>query len=299
MMRVTMGMMVENALAGMNGAAARMQRYQTELATGRRVNRPSDDPGAVTRILALRSGIARAKTYLANVAQAQEWMTATETALQRANEVLAQARDCAQRGASDVVTPEGKLALATEVSGLLEELLALSNSKHLGCYLFAGTANDARPFALTGDPPSGWDFTGNGSEIRWEIEPGADLAVNASGERVFDAANGPFAALIRLRDDLLAGDVESLAGNDLELIDHAQDLVLTALGELGASGRRLEQAKGGLEALRQAFIETLSSYEDSDTAEAVLRLQIAETSYAAAQGVAARLIRSTLVDLLR
>lgn len=298
-MRITLGMMVENVLAGMNGAAARMQRYQTELATGRRVNRPSDDPGALTRILALRSGIARTKTYLANIAQAQEWMTASETALQRVCGVLAEAKECAQRGATDVLTPDGREALAKEVACLLDELIGLANTKHLGCYLFAGTANASAPFALTGAPPSGWTFSGNGSEIRWEIEPGADLAVNVNGEETFGVPGGPLATLIQLRDDLLAGNVERLATEDIELIDRAQNLVLGALGELGANGRRLEQARGGLEGLRLAFIETLSGYEDTDVAEAILNLQLAETSYGAAQGVAARLVRSTLVDLLR
>jgi len=298
-MRVTWGMMVDNLLAGMSGAAARIQRYQTELATGKRVNRPSDDPTGIGRILSLRSGIERTKTYLANISQAQEWMTVSETALQRANDILALAKECAQRGASDVVTQEGRQAIAREVNGLLDELLALTNTKYLGRYVFAGTANAAAPFAFTGDPPSGWTFAGNAGEIRWEIEPGSDLAVNIMGEGVFDAPDGAFAALIRLRDDLLAGNIEALGGDDLQLVNGAQTLVLNALGDLGARGRRLEQARSGLEGLRQAFLENLSGYEDTDVAEAILNLEMAESAYTAAQGVAARLVRATLVDLLR
>src|SRR4030042_4796227 len=177
-MRVTWGMMVDNLLAGMSGAASRIQRYQTQLATGRRVNQPSDDPIGVIRILALRSGIERAQTYLDNVAQAREWMTVSETALQRAGSVMAQAKECAQRGASGVLTADGRRAIALEVSGLIDELLAVANTSYLGRYVFAGTDNDAAPFALTGEPPTAWTFSGNAEELRWDLEPQTDMVVN-------------------------------------------------------------------------------------------------------------------------
>jgi flagellar hook-associated protein 3 FlgL len=292
-------MMVDNLLAGMSGAASRIQRYQTQLATGKRVNQPSDDPIGVIRILALRSGIERAQTYLNNVAQAREWMTVSETALQGASSVLAQAQECAQRGATEVLTEDGRRAIAREVSGLIDELLAVANTNYLGRYVFAGTNNDTAPFALTGEPPTGWTFSGNAGELRWDIEPQTDMVVNSPGEAIFGGAEGPFAALIRLRDDLLAGNVAALTTDDLSLIDSAHTIVLNALGDLGANSRRLDQAGGRLEHLHQAFVESLSGYEDADMAEAIINLQLAESAYGAAQGVAARLVRPTLVDLLR
>lgn len=298
-MRVTWNSMLDNMLAGMSGAAGNVQKYQTQLATGKRVNKPSDDPAAVIRILALRSGIRRAEGYLTSMAQAQEWLTVTEAGLSRGAAIVAQAKECAQRGASDVLTQAGRDTIARELDELLSELLGVSNTRHVDRYVFAGARNNAAPFAFQGAPPTGYTYSGDETALGWEVEPGAVVNVNTIGGAVFGGADGAFAALIRVRDDLRAGDVPSLGQQDLELLDRAHERLLSAQADVGARARGLDASKDTLTRLRQEYHSLLSGYEDADMAEAIMRLQIAETSYAAAQGATARMIRPTLVDLLR
>lgn len=298
-MRVTLNSMLDNMLAGMSGSAAAMHKYGTQLATGKRVNKPADDPGAVIRILALRSGIRQAEHYLSNMAQAQEWLTVTELGLGRGAGIVAQAKECAQRGASDVLTQDGREAIARELDGLLGELMNLSNTRHGDRYIFAGARNTTRPFAFTGEPAGGWSYSGDETALAWEVEPGVTVNVNTIGEAVFGGADGAFAALLRVRDDLRSGSVTRLSGQDLELLDAAHNRLLAARADLGARSRGLEESQSTLLRLRQEYHALLSGYEDTDMAEAIMRLQIAETSFAAAQGATARMIRPTLVDLLR
>lgn len=298
-MRVTWNSMLDNMLAGMSGSAAAVQKYQTQLATGKRVNKPADDPGAVIRILALRSGIRRAEGYLSNIAQAQEWLTVTEVGLSQGAQVVALAKECAQRGASSVLTQDGRNAIAREVDELLSELLRLSNTRHGDRFVFAGARNTTAPFAFTGVPPSGWTYSGDETGLGWEVEPGAVVNVNTTGEAVFGGGDGAFAVLMRVRDNLRAGDVTALASEDLELLDRAHTRLLSAQADVGARSRGLEDGRNILVRLRQEYHALLAGYEDVDMAEAIMRLQIAETSYAAAQGATARMIRPTLVDLLR
>lgn len=298
-MRVTWNSMLDNMLAGMSGAAGNVQKYQTQLATGKRVNKPSDDPAAVIRILALRSGIRRTEGYLSNMAQAQEWLTVTEVGLSRGAAIVAQAKECVQRGASDVLTQAGRDMIARELDELISELLQVSNTRHVDRHVFGGARNTAPPFALQGDPPVGCAYSGDQTALAWEVEPGVVVNVNTTGEAVFGGDDGAFAVLIRVRDDLRAGNVPSLGLEDVQLLDRAHERLLSAQADVGARARGLDEGRDTLTRLRQEYHSLLSGYEDADMAEAIMRLQIAETSYAAAQGATARMIRPTLVDLLR
>ena len=86
-MRVTWGMMLDNMLSGMNLSSAAMIRYQNQLATGKRVQKPSDDPAGVVRILSLRATLDQVETHLSNITQGQQWLAVTEAALGRDYEI--------------------------------------------------------------------------------------------------------------------------------------------------------------------------------------------------------------------
>lgn len=295
-MRITWGLMLDNLLAGMNGAGQTMLRYQSQLATGRRVQRPSDDPGAVVHILSLRTTLNQVETHLSNISLAREWLDMSEVGLMRAAAIMAEAQEAAQSGASDVLPQSARDTIAGEVSALIDSLLAVANSRHADRYLFAGTRNLAAPFALVGSPPTGWTFTGNASSLAWEIEPGVVQAVNADGQAVLGPA---LDALMALRDNLLAGNTQAVGTTDLAALGAAHDLVLMAVADAGNKVRRLDESEAGLTAVRHMVFDQLNRHESADMAEAIMRLQMAEASYSAAQGATARIVRSSLVDLIR
>jgi flagellar hook-associated protein 3 FlgL len=295
-MRVTWGMMLDNMLAGMSSSSATMIKYQNQLATGKRVLKPSDDPAGVVRILSLRATFDQVETYLSNIAQGQQWLAVTEVGLSRGADITAQALDCARRGASDVLSQTALDTIAAEVSELIDALVSTANSRHVDRYVFAGTSNRDVPFTLVGDPPSDYAYAGDTGQLAWEMEPGAVQRVNVDGESAFGPA---IRALIALRDRLLAGDTEAIATTEMARLDSAHSILLTAVTDVGAKVRRLDESEAGLAAVRHTVYDQLNIYESVDMAEAIMRLQMAEASYSAAQGATARIIRPTLVDLIR
>jgi len=295
-MRVTWGMMLDNMLSGMNLSSAAMIRYQNQLATGKRVQKPSDDPAGVVRILSLRATLDQVETHLSNITQGQQWLAVTEAGLGRAADITAQALDCARRGSSDVLPQAARETIAAEVSELLDALLATANSRHVDRYVFAGTRNRDVPFNFIGDPPTGYAYAGDAGRLSWEMEPGVTQQVNVPGESLLGPA---MEALISLRDNLLTGDTAAVSSTDMTAIDRAHSVLLTAITDVGAKVRRLDECEAGLTAVRHVVFDQLNRYESVDMAEAIMRLQMAEASYAAAQGATARIIRPTLVDLIR
>lgn len=295
-MRITWGMMLNNMLAGMNLSSASIIKYQTQLATGKRINKPSDDPTGVVRVLSLRTALNQTETYLNNISQAHEWLAVSETAISRTHEVIARGIELAQMGANVVLPQASRDAIAAEVDELIDTVVTAGNTRYGDRYVFAGTRTRDVPFALTGSPPTGYSYGGNAAAIAWETEPGVSQRVNTDGEPAFGPA---IDALIDLRDHLRAGDTAALGSIDITQLQGIHDSLLQAQTDIGAKVRRLDETKESLTQLKHTVYELLEKYEGADMAEAIMRLQMAEASYSAAQSATARIIQPTLVDLIR
>lgn len=113
-----------------------------------------------------------------------------------------------------------------------------------------------------------------------------------SGGSVFDT-------LIRLRDNLAAGDQEAIGGQGIQSIDQALDNVFTNMGKLGAINARLDVAYERTEMEIPEVIAQDSRNTDVDLAEAIMELRQLEQTHRAALGASARVIQPTLLDFLR
>jgi len=93
MLRLTSNMTARRVLADITAANARMTSAQEKLASGKQLNRPSDDPSAVGRAMQLRREQEATKQYQTNVGDAQGWTDVTDSALDSIGDVLARVRD--------------------------------------------------------------------------------------------------------------------------------------------------------------------------------------------------------------
>ena len=80
-MRVPDNLRLQMMTANMATAAERLQRYQIELSSGLRIQRPSDDPSGAQRASNLRSNLARVGQYEATTRDAQAWLKSEDSAL--------------------------------------------------------------------------------------------------------------------------------------------------------------------------------------------------------------------------
>jgi flagellar hook-associated protein 3 FlgL len=113
-----------------------------------------------------------------------------------------------------------------------------------------------------------------------------------SGGSVFDT-------LIRLRDNLSAGDQRAIGGQGIQSMDQALDNVFTSLGKLGAINARLDVSYKRTEMEIPEVMAQNSRNTDVDMAEAIMELRQLEQTHRAALGASARIIQPTLLDFLR
>lgn len=125
-------------------------------------------------------------------------------------------------------------------------------------------------------------------------EPPGNYAESArvSGRSVFDL-------MIKLRDDLMAGDQLEISGNDLANLDEALNNLLRYRAEIGARQNRVEEHDRRVSWDQTFMTELLAKSEGVDVPEAIIDLKWLETVHQYALNIGARIIRPQLMDFLR
>lgn len=294
-MRVTNGMLIANFMRDLNTNLRNLAKYQHQLASGRKISRPSDDPVAIVHSLRLRSDLGDIGQFLKNVDHALSWLNLTDTALSQAGDILQRARELAVYGANGTLPQESRNALAEEVKQLFDQLVQVGNTTYAGQYIFAGTMTKTAPF------DSGGGFSGNSGTKETEIGRNQKIAYNMTGKEVLKPSQDvdAFQALTNLINHLETGATDQISSTDIAAIDRAIDHLLAVRAEVGARVNRLEMTKSRLDDANINFTDLLAKVEGVDIAQTIMELKNQENVYRAALATGARIIQPTLVDFLR
>lgn len=297
MVRVTNRMMVDSAISRVQRGQERLNAARDTVASGRAVNRPSDDPIAAGRIMRLRADLRAREQEMRNVGDAEALVNQADGALANARRRMHRVRDLLVQGASDQPTPSAREAIAQEVAQIRDELVAIANTKHDGRPIFGGFT--------AGDPVTGgggtWDYNGDAGEVRRRIGPDQSVKINVTAEEVFGPFNGTddvFTLLDTIVGQLQAQDQAGLQGS-LASFDTALERVGTAQGTIGAAASHIEQAEIRLNNDMLTIRGELSVTEDADMTEAIMELQVQEMSYEATLAALGRSLPQSLVSFLR
>ncbi len=295
-MRITFKTSIDRALIDFSRVQERLAELQRQIATGKKVAKPSDDPAAMNRALAIRTDLTANGQYLRDIDSGMARLGTTEAALGSTTEILQRVRELAVLGANGTLDQSQLNEVASEVNQLLEEMISVGNTKFASQYVFGGHQTTATPFTGVGVPPTSVTYNGDGGVIERDISEGIRVQVNVAGDT---ALSSTFSALITLRDDLQAGNIAAISGADLGNLDTALDDVLTVRGQLGATSNRLELTRNRLDGAGLSAREQLSGLEDADFVDTLVRLNAQEAALEAALGTVARSIQSTLLNFLR
>jgi flagellar hook-associated protein 3 FlgL len=281
----------------------RMGKMQETLASGKRINKPSDDPIGIGYSMRYRSELATNEQYESNVTDGISWLGFTDNVLNQAGNGLQRARELAIQGATDSNPPEARAIIAKEIDQILNHILNIANSQYNGRYIFNGEKTDVKPFASIDEA---LNKTTDSGKIEYEIGRDVTVDVNLSGKTIFgnptngsgDGRENVFQALVNLRDSLNANDTAGISQTVGE-IDYRLDMVLQQRAEVGARINRFEMAKTRIEDQNYNLNVLLSKTEDADLPKTIIELKQQENVYKASLSVGARIIQQTLVDFIR
>lgn len=304
-MRVTNNMLINNMVDYIGKNLNRMSKYQNQLATGKKISVPSDDPVVAARALKLRTDLAEVEQYKRNVEDAQSWIEITEDTIAKIGDVLQRARVLAVDASSTgTKTPSEMEKINEEIKQLRKQLIHQANTTYSGRYVFSGFSTNTR--LVDEDGKFAIDVKNADEQIIFEIGIGDNLNVNVPGGDLFnngaDAKKGDVPAFIKVFDDYIGAlasgehaEVDKIIGE----IDKIHDNLLRVRADVGARHNRLKLTLDRLENDTVNFTKLMSVNEDVDQVETIINLKNEENVYRASLAGGARIIMPTLLDFLR
>ncbi|MFL2535907.1 MAG: flagellar hook-associated protein FlgL [Candidatus Azotimanducaceae bacterium] len=162
---------------------ARLNRTQQQLATGKNVLSPSDDPAAASQLLSLSSLKAKNIQYDRNVTIAQNELELQESVLASSGNVLQRVRELVVQANNATQSNQTRAALGDEINNLANELLQLANTKNAsGEYIFSGYNSKTPAYTRSG---TGFEFQGDQGQRLLQVSEDSQIAVRDNGSDVF------------------------------------------------------------------------------------------------------------------
>lgn len=215
-MRVSSNQLQQVAINSMLEQQAKLSKVQEQVATGKKIAKPSDDPVAASKVVKLNDVLATADQYQSNITAARARLSLEESALESTGVVFHRIRELAVQANNATQTNETRSFIAEEVNQLLEELVGLANATDShGEFLFSGNKGSFKPF--TRNPDGTYAYHGDDGQRMIQIGPKRQIAVNDSGSDVFREirdGNGSFTILeSKLNNGSTVADPGRVVGN--------------------------------------------------------------------------------------
>jgi flagellar hook-associated protein 3 FlgL len=198
--------LLPDLLTAVQQSEQNMNAATEQLASGRSVNRLSDDPAAVAALVGNHNSTGQDDQFLRNISSLQARFQVADSTLSNVVTVLTRAVAIGTEGANGTLSAADRQAVAGEVQGLTSQLLSLANTTYQGTYVFSGTAVKTQPFALN-TTTNAVTYNGDANTTSVQLSNGNPISTSVPGSQLFQNASGDaFGALQNLNAALLSGN---------------------------------------------------------------------------------------------
>jgi flagellar hook-associated protein 3 FlgL len=184
MIRISSQQIFSGGINRLQDLSAQLNKTDEQIATGKRVNRPSDDPVAAARILKLDQEVKRIETYERNAQLANNRLGQEESAISSSLDILQRVRELTVQAGNGSLSANDRLSISSEMKERLEQLAQMANTQDAsGEYIFSGFQGGTPAFANEAD---GWTYQGDEGQRMLEIDDGVTVAISDHGKGIFD-----------------------------------------------------------------------------------------------------------------
>lgn len=300
-MRIASGYAQQAAVDGIADRQARMVEAQQRVASGRRVERPSDDPAAAAEAERLRSRGTRLEAEQRALEQARQRLTSADNALGDATDVLQSARETLLAAGNATLVPADRAKHAVELGALRERLLAIANRQDgTGGFVFGGQGTRGAPVPSTGTsylPQPGTQLVGQEQASPVSLDGRENfvaIRTPTGTESIFAQLDAAIAAFADPATTPAAAATAS--GTAIDALDRSLDRFATTRTVVGERLRGLDAHEQSLANGRIDVETRRSDLVDLDFARGVSDLVQQQTAFDAALKSYAQIARMTLFD---
>jgi flagellar hook-associated protein 3 FlgL len=294
-MRVSTSMIYDQGTANLNRQTAAFLKVQNQLATGRRMINPSDDPVAAARALEVTQSRDMNSQFLDNQNAARDALRTTEISLTSLGDLLQNVRESAIRAGNGSLDDSQRGMIATELRQQFSQLLSIANARDAnGEFMFAGFGLAAgETQAYEGSVEAGVTANGDQGQRKLQVSAARQLTISNSGFEVFEnvdrVGGGKQSVFDTVRNLITALETPGASTTGAALpvalgnIDQALDNALRVRADVGARSAELDALENAGTALDVQYQSTLSVLQDLDYNVAITNSAKLQTALTAAQ----------------
>ncbi|WP_174291443.1 flagellin [Sphingomonas bacterium] len=270
----------------------------TQIATGKKLQAPSDDALAYSRLRGLATQTADATAYGGNLAIAASTLSSADTALTSITAQLTRASELAVQANNGTLSADNRRAIGEELAGIVQTIASLANGKDAqGQPLFGDTSGGT---AVTQNADGSYAFAA-GTAPTIPIGDGQSIASSVTAAKVFTFGGTD---ALKVIGDLAAtlqggGALGSAASDAITDLQTAANQVNTAQASVGARAARVELEQSSQTAAATTRETLRSGLEDTDVTAAITELQKTMTTLQATQASFTKLSSLSLFDYLK
>jgi flagellar hook-associated protein 3 FlgL len=181
-MRITNNMLTGRVIYNMQRSLRQFFEMQTQMSTGKRINKSSDDPIGTQRDLQYREELSKNAQYRKNIDQAQSWMDLYDGTLGEMKNGMQTAKELAIEMSNGVLDADARNAAATEIESILERMMELGNQELEDRAIFGGFRTNAHPLVASAN---GVSYVGDSGRTEYQIDSSSYMQMNLLGSDTF------------------------------------------------------------------------------------------------------------------
>ena len=224
-MRISTMMMYNSIVSNLAKSTERTQEIQEVITSMKKINRLSDDPVGISKVVDYESHLSKLGQYRENITYGNSWLSMTDSVLLDMENLVIEAKNIAIAQSTETATGETRAQAAVAVRNLYEQFINFANTKLGGSYIFGGSLTSSAPFNSDGT------YNGNADDIMIEIMEGIKSKINVAGSEFLITDLNPALST----DTATAGSTSStglVARNSNTIVGDPLDPLATSIQDL-------------------------------------------------------------------
>jgi flagellar hook-associated protein 3 FlgL len=278
---------------------------QNIISSGRKINKPSDDPLGIGRVLDYRQTIASIEQYQSNIQSGKTHLDVIEANLDLVDNLLQVVRSLAETEVAG--TTASRQLAAEDLKSIYDQVLDLANSKLNDNYLFSGYQHKTAPFSRDDTQITTFDqftvtYNGDAGDVQFIVADNAKVTMDADGRPLFhDAASGGINIFDAMRDLMvgLENDDTLVISAQSDVLNQARTQIKNIRSANAAIIYQLTTTENHWESYKPKIEDLLGEEETADMTQAVLELRSLELAYESTLATAANIIQPGFLSFLK
>jgi flagellar hook-associated protein 3 FlgL len=288
-----------NVLPDLLSALAQTRQQENtatlELASGSRINQPSDDPAGAAQMVSNRDLGSQADSFLRSITNVNGLLQTADSTLSSVVTALQRAISLGVQGANGTLSNADRGDVAGELSGI-QQLISLANTSYQGEFIFGGTAT-TQPFVPSSTNSSGISYQGNSGTNNVQVGTNYSLQINQAGLQIFSAAGGD--VFQSVADLITALQTNSGIGNAVAAVRSAFDHVTSQRVFYGNAVNQLNAQQNYVNSEKVDLSTAANSISGADIAKTAATLNQAEVALNAELAAMGKISQNSLFDYLK